>query len=179
MDLVAIDPGYAVRGKGCAIAMFVNSRLVATQFLRQGKRFLAEDVPLDHVDEVIWECPQVDSRTVTSTPACVQLAAVGGTIAGLIAGAFGAQVFAVSPSDWKGSVPKPVHHKRLWDKLYPDEIELLGGAETLRQINDAVLKGAGERWKRSGGDYYPRSWLTHNLLDAVGIGLWRVPRRGI
>ncbi len=55
----------------------------------------------------------------------------------------------VEPAEWKGQVPKPVHHARIWAKLSPEEQDVVG----------RCLKGvpAGQR---------------HNALDAVGLGLW-------
>lgn len=173
MNLIAIDPGYAKAGRGCACAMFVDDALVAVWFDRPTD---ARCPALARLDEVVWEIPQVDARTRVSTPHVVQLAAVGGTLAGLYAGAHGAKVVPVTPSKWKGSLPKPVCHGRIWAKLTLDERAILGGAATLAKIDEAKRKGALARWAKAGGDYYPASWLTHNLLDAVGIGIWRLGR---
>jgi hypothetical protein len=63
----------------------------------------------------------------------------------------GARVELAWPQTWKGSVPKKIHHKRLLAVLESDEIELLP--------------------KRPRAKNY-----DHNLLDAVGIGLWKLGR---
>lgn len=171
--LIAIDPGYAARGPGCAVAIFVGSRLSQAFFARPEKVRIAA---LKGVLEVVWECPQVDSRSRMSVPAIVQLAAVGGTLAGMYAGACSSRAVPVSPSEWKGATPKPVHHLRLWRALRVAEHDLLGGVDTELAIEAACRKGALDRWGKPGASYYPSTWWTHNLLDAVGIGLWRIGR---
>lgn len=176
--MIAIDPGFAVRGRGCACAWFRDGRLVRTWFARPEAFCIAGGI--DGIRSVVWECPQVDRRTRASTPAIVQLAAVGGTLAGLYAGYAGARVEPVSPSAWKGSEPKPVCHWRLWAKLDDREREEVAGAAGPERIAAAIdaarRKGALDRWSRDGASYYPASFAKHNLLDAVGIGAWKAGR---
>jgi hypothetical protein len=174
MILVAIDPGYAVRDNGCAVAVIDGGLLVSARFLRP-EHASSEDLCVG-ASLVVWECPQVDARTRVSTPHVVRLAAVGGTLAGMYAGACGARCEPVAPSTWKGSAPKPVHHARLWESLYESERILLGGQPTWDRIHEARIAGAKERWAKSGAQYYARGWTLHNLLDAVGIGMWRIGR---
>ena len=57
----------------------------------------------------------------------------------------------VSPKRWKGSVPKMVHNDRIKDRLAEDERSLITQSKV----------PTGKR---------------HNLIDAVGIGLWRLGR---
>lgn len=172
--LVAIDPGYAKRGQGCAVAIFVDGRLACVRFERP------ETVALPELAvgarDVVWECPQIDARTRSATPQVLTLAATGGTLAGLYAGCNACRAVPVSPAEWKQSTPKPVHHARIWARLHDDERDLLGGEKTKERIDAAKRKGALERWAKSGALYYPPIWLTHNLLDAVGLGLWRLGR---
>lgn len=184
--VVAIDPGFAARGPGCAVALFDDTgRLVEARYARPETvspvELLASELYTDMATApqplaVVWESPQVDARTRVSTPAVVRLAAVGGVLAGLYAGANGGKVEAVTPSIWKGTAPKPVHHSRMWRALTAAEQRLLGGEDTLTRIHAARRAGAKDRWGKPGGAYYPTSWWTHNLLDAVGIGLWRLGR---
>lgn len=173
VTLVAIDPGYAKRGKGCAVAVFDGGVLLAAFFARP--ETVTRETLCVCAHDVVWEIPQVDARTRASVPAVVTLAAVGGTLAGLFAGAAGCHVSAVPPSTWKGSTPKPVAHGRLWELLQPSERVLLGGADTLARVNAAKQAGALTRWSKPGADYYG-AWLGHNLLDAVGLGLCRLGR---
>ena len=172
--LVAIDPGYAARGKGCAVAVFVDKTLASVAFERPEST--SSDALALRVDEVVWECPQVDERTRHSAPACVKLAAVGGMLAGIYVGACGAKARTVLPTEWKGSVAKPVHHARVWRMLHDVERSLLGGDATLAVIEAAQRKGALDRWGLPGVRYYPSGWDTHNLLDAVALGVWAVGR---
>jgi len=130
---------------------------------------------MPEVHTVVWERPQVDRRTRQSVPSIVRLAAEGGTLAGLYAGACGARIVPVSPTEWKGAVSKPVHHKRLWRVLSEEERSQLG-ARVGREIDAACRRGALDRWSRPGASYYPGGFAEHNLLDAIGIGLWHLGR---
>lgn len=59
----------------------------------------------------------------------------------------------VEPHGWKGAVPKEIHQPRIWAKLDARE----------KDIVDRACKGMAPS-KR------------HNVIDAVGIGLWAVGR---
>ena len=182
--LAAIDPGYAKRGKGSAVAVFAHGRLQSVDFVRVealspgDAAAIRDTLRALHVATVVWEEPQIDTRTRASTPAVVHLAAVGGTLAGMLAGMCRevAHVVPVAPSAWKGSTPKPVAHARLWGVLDEREQRLLGGEATRMTIEAAQRAGALARWAREGGSYYPGAWTMHNLLDAVGIGAWALGR---
>lgn len=63
------------------------------------------------------------------------------------------RVRLVWPNIWKGSVPKAVHNERVLRALRPAEVELL------------------PRRPRSKKNPY-----DHNMVDAVGIGLWKLGR---
>jgi len=171
--LVAIDPGYTKRGKGCAVAVFCNGALIHVHFARP-ETISANELCVCAGD-VVWECPQVDARSNASVPAIVQLAAVGGVLAGLYAGACGCRAVAVVPSAWKGSAPKPIAHGRDWERLREAERDLLGGDGTIARIDAAKRAGALDRWGKPGATYYG-TWQGHNLLDAVGLGMWRLGR---
>lgn len=69
------------------------------------------------------------------------------------------------PQEWKAQVKKPIHHSRIWQNLTPTERALLPG-DTFERIE----KGC------KGGAYTSK---VHNLLDAIGIGLFRVGRLGV
>jgi hypothetical protein len=98
----------------------------------------------------VVELPQVYNRRGAGDPN--DLIAVAVTV-GRIAQALGPLTPCefVHPHDWKGSVPKKVMLGRIEKRL--DENELL------------VLNRA---------DVIPS--LRHNVLDAIGIGLWEVGR---
>lgn len=63
----------------------------------------------------------------------------------------GSSTHFVTPSEWKGQAPKDVTARRVLERLTPAEREL---------FNDC-----------DGPD-----GLKHNVLDAIGIGLWKVGR---
>lgn len=65
----------------------------------------------------------------------------------------GTTVEYVTPAGWKGQTPKDVSHARIYGKLTDEE--------------KAVLDTAGGGLAAS---------KRHNMLDAVGIGLWAVKR---
>ena len=171
--LVAIDPGFSVKSGGCAVAIFEHERLINARFERPEKVCL--DNQCVGAAVVIWECPQCDSRSHAIAPALIALAAEGGTLAGMYAGANGCRAYATTPAKWKGSVPKPIHHARVWRELDGKERALLGGSATLDRIEAAKREGALERWAKPGAFYYG-TWTGHNLLDAVALGLWRLKR---
>jgi len=173
--LVAIDPGYARAGRGCACAAYERGSLVRTWFARPEATltYASRDVG---ATLIVWECPQIEARTrIALAQTLVTLAATGATLAGLYAGASGATVEAVTPRSWKGNTAKPVHHARLWSVLDDAERAHLGGDETWARIDEARRAGASCRWDPARAPYYG-AWIGHNLLDAVALGAWRLGR---
>jgi len=63
----------------------------------------------------------------------------------------GAHVELVWPRTWKGSVPKPIHNRRVLETLSDVELKVLPKSPRARTYN-------------------------HNMLDAVGLGLWALGR---
>lgn len=103
-----------------------------------------------HVDFVAVEAMEYADRRAKSVPAdLLRVQWVGAALGGM----FATQITPVTPTTWKRSVPKDIHHKRIRAKLTKREAVALERAET------AVAAG-----------------LRHNLVDAVGIGLWAVRR---
>jgi len=185
MNIIAIDPGYAKKGEGCACAFFTSTgRLESVEFRR------AENVRvspcLGLYDVIIWERPQHRARdkkfACVPPETLIALAVAGATLAGLYAGAYGAAIVEVHPSEWKGSLPKPVQHKALWDRLTDAERANFatgdGRSNIAATIIGAIERGARDRWAKDGASYYPRGFTAHNLLDAVGIGKWYLRKIG-
>jgi len=162
--LVAIDPGYAKRGQGCACALFAERRLSRVWFVRPDRAV----APVE-ADLVVYELPEARARDRVDPNVLVRLAAAGALVAGRYAGPL-APVHARTPLTWKGSTPKPVQHGRLWSVLGDDERGRLGGPATGDAIAAAKRRGARTRWAKTGADCYPASFATHNLLDAVALG---------
>lgn len=173
-NLLSEDPGYAKSGKGCACALYLDDHLDSHWFERPEDfcvRGIASHLPHStRLDVVLWEKPQGDARTWHIPPAVmIELTAAGASLAGLYAGAAGAKLITQTPTQSKGSNPKPICHARLWEALTPQERSTLGGDATWAQIDAACERGALARWA-PGKTYYPASWLTHNILDAVALG---------
>jgi hypothetical protein len=63
----------------------------------------------------------------------------------------GTSAYFVTPSEWKGQTPKDVMAVRVRAKLTPQELALFNACDC------------------------PAS-LRHNVLDAIGIGLWKIGR---
>ena len=165
--VLAIDPGGDK--VGCACAFFSEGGLFRVGF---------EARPAYPADVVVVERPEVQGdRTRRARPQDLMgLAWNGAMAAGYVAGASHGRVVELTPSQWKGREPKPLHHARLWEILAPHERHALGGAATERAIVGAIERGAGCRWSRPGADLYPRSFTTHNLLDAAALGAFWLGR---
>jgi len=170
-SLIAVDPGYAEKGPGCACAQFISDRVVLVWFIKPREFHSATGASV-----VVYECPVVRPREDVSPGKAnnlIRLAAVGAELAGRYAGR-GGTVVAVEPHVWKGSTPKPVQHGRLWDELTEDERDVVRqavGIDVALHIAEAKRRGGLDRWSKPGHTYYG-SWTGHNLLDAVGIGRW-------
>lgn len=68
-------------------------------------------------------------------------------VLGWTLGALGEPATLISPSEWKGSTPKAQHQPRIIAALSAEEAAMI-----------------------------PSGALAHNVIDAVGIGLWAVGR---
>ncbi len=182
MNQIVIDPGYAGRGNACGA--FADGRLLNVWFERvhTGKAARLKNTDrykraMGFADEIIVERPQQDKRSASIPPAILmRLAWEGALLAGVFAGRDGARIIDYTPSEWKGSEPKPVNHKRLWKVLDDDERAVLGGDETYAAIEKACEKGALKRWGISGAACYPKAFDTHNLLDVAAIGCFHLGR---
>lgn len=171
--MIANDPGYAKAGDGCACAWFDHGHLRDAWFERP-EQWRA---PRHPCSLMLVEQPQQDGRSWSIPPAVLmRLSWDGALLAGLYAGACGARVEAATPNAWKGSIAKPVQHKRIWSVLDADERAVLGGDATGRAIDTACRKGALDRWGKPGVKYYPTSFKTHNLLDAAAMGVLKLGR---
>lgn len=157
--LISLDPG--LRGSGIAWWSATGS-LRHVAYVRNpektgnGPEAWAgyERVALydNRADYLVSEVPQVYRAGASKGDPddLLQLAGVVGVFSVLVS----ADVrIGVKPREWKGQVPKDVHHARL--------IKTLSEAD-LEKINTAA----------------PPS-LRHNVLDAVGIGLWWLKKHGI
>lgn len=105
-----------------------------------GTRFL---VPVNrgpcHEARVIVEVPTGRGGNTKATPDnLIALALKAGRVIGRYE-QLGQFVLTVTPNQWKGSVPKAIHHKRIRAALSTDELLLLVGASS--DVIDAVGLG--------------------------------------
>lgn len=107
-------------------------------------------VPL--VERVVIERPH-SHKTKAPVKDIITLALRAGEWGGRLRQIFGIEPEYIEPATWKGSTPKEISQSRTWAKLDPDE--------------RAVLDKAGSGVAPS---------KRHNIVDAVGIGLWAVGR---
>lgn len=104
------------------------------------------------VHEVVIEHPVIYPGGRTKNPNDVLKVAIN---AGEWGGRFRHVARYVKPQQWKGNVPKAVHQPRIWAKL----------TNTERKVFDDCLDTA----------KVPKS-KRHNVIDAIGIGLYAVGR---
>lgn len=170
IDLITIDPGVrhfataawngdrlvgAVYWSELLPLVLTDSRLTCADYLyREAYRMKSEGA------EPYWliEVPKVyDAQHQKGDQKDIRdLALVVGSMGGALRALTTKSVNFVEPREWKGTVKKQVMLARILDKLSGDERQLLP-----QSLTSALRTGKGP-----GAD----------LLDAVGIGLWKVGR---
>lgn len=95
--------------------------------------------------DVLIEVPEYQRGRRVNPNDLITLALRVGRIQGRVLAA-GGTVELVTPSSWKGNVPKRIHNARTLARLTPEE---------------RVIVPANAR---------------HDVIDAIGIGLWRLGR---
>jgi hypothetical protein len=106
----------------------------------------------DAVDDLVIECPQVypGSKKRVDPNDLIKLARGVGRVEER-AMLRGIRVHIVLPHAWKGSVPKDVFAGRIIGHMRPEEAAILGAIK----VSNSKL---------------------HNVIDAVGLGLWKLGR---
>jgi hypothetical protein len=153
MTLMAIDPG-----KNTGFAVFRNSVLFGCGLLkfsntREYTKFLFRLMDEVRPDQAIIEIPRVYpfKHQKGDQNDLIGLAVQAGIC--IAAASPFCQVQEVHPQEWKGQRPKKVDNEHTLKMLYsPIETDIFFGS--------GIKKS--ER---------------HNVLDAIGIGLWRLGRR--
>lgn len=85
----------------------------------------------------------------------------------------------VLAADWKGGLKKPIHHRRVWSVLTGREKSVFAiGAGLEVSFVTNKIEIACKSLART-GKVTRYSWEAHNLLDAVGLGLWHLKRVGL
>jgi hypothetical protein len=154
-ELLCIDPGATT---GCA---FFHDGLLTASWAKPFEKALTSfaTIPLSII---VIEVPQVyRGPKAQSTPN--DLLVTSYRAGRLAQAALGdaihrdrAEIETVLPNAWKGTIPKPVHHKRVLSVLSSWELEILG-----------IITPPNKNGK----------WQP-DMLDAVGLGLWRLKRLG-
>lgn len=108
-------------------------------------------------DEVLIECPRLRPVGERNPNAILTLARTAGEWGGRFWGT--GLVRYLTPNEWKGSTPKDISHARIWSKLDDKE----------KGIVDAAFKAHPGR-----AGMAPSK--RHNVLDALGLGLFGVGR---
>lgn len=157
MTLVTVDPGVKATG----IAHFIDKKLHRVALVRSsgltsmiGSLFNVEWPVYFSLNELIVERPTVYRRGSKGDPNDLISIAI---VAGAAAMAFGCETWTsiefIEPRTWKGSVKKTVHNARIIKRLDKEELEVMNTRL------DGVPKG-----------------LIHNVVDAIGIGLYKLGR---
>lgn len=156
--MICIDPGL----RGIGMAIFSENELHRAEYVKNphnGRGYAAHSALAHQIhiyqayrnlfSEALIELPQVyPGMPKTDLNDLIDVAGVGAACAYVLAEYYGF-VKSVFPREWKGSVDKQVMLKRIWSKLTPGE--------------QAVVQ------KTNKSD-------TEDILDAIGIGLWRLNR---
>ncbi len=143
MRCLALDPG-----RSTGWAYLEDRRLVACGACEGGV------APYAHpslFDRVIIEKPQVYPSDPVDPNDLITLAVVVGEYKHTYEAA-GAKVFLVLPREWKGQIPKPKHHPRIW----------------------AALKTANEQIACQEGGKGLRQKALGDMMDAIGLGQYAV-----
>lgn len=169
-DLAAIDAGAT----HCAVAFY--SLFGKLRHLCEAPTYAAPNI---RCARAVYEIPQADGRAAPIDD-LIRTAVGGAKVAAWLA----PEVVEYQPRQWKGSTPKPVHHRRAWAVLTDAERAILGGTLTSHAIDKACERGARNRWQKDGKLYYSaREFptvgglkITHDLLDAAALGLYDLGR---
>jgi hypothetical protein len=148
MNLLAIDPG-----KATGWAYFKDDRLWACGVLKfDPMTDITEELDFGP-EQVVIEKPRIyDPRQWKGDPNDLIEVAI---IAGYVGGAVYCSKFPkwITPQEWKGNRPKEVDHRHTMSLLSTEEKEVI-------KETKGVLKSQ-----------------KHNMIDAIGIGLWYLRRR--
>lgn len=170
-DLISIDVGGHV--KGCSAALFRGGELIQA---------LPRIVHATPVDRVVVERPQQDGRSRAVPPAqLIDLAWTGAVLYGGFL-ALGAEGREYTPTEWKGTTAKAVHHWRMLGALFKNELLVVAGGlgstvdGLFHEVDAARTAGALKRWAPHKNGHYSEKSRTPDVLDAVGLGLFDLGR---
>lgn len=154
--VVSIDPGkktgWAYFQNGLLIQCGVETNFSMKEFVLYHPFINVSLVRASALQNppVVIEKPVVYPRDKVRPNDLITLAILVGEVKG-VAESLGFEVELVTPRVWKGTVPKKIHNRRVLLELIPEELKLLP--------------------RRSRAKDY-----DHNMLDAIGLGLWKLGR---
>jgi len=173
---ITIDPGV----RGCGLAVWRSGGLAFAAYLprdtRPGPSCVAMGRALDHAlagrvwsaGAVEWPVQRHGAAHYVRRSDISDLTAVAAVCAYVLS-QHGAEVLTPLPERWKGQVPKHIHTARV-----------IGGAlarEKLPRVEGYQSSAPG---LLSGLELSRICWetraLSHNIVDAIGIGLWALGR---
>ncbi len=167
IELWSIDPGK----HKSAVAFFELRRLVQVAHCP-----VQNVTPLYQASEtlVIVEMPRRVHRGKSTDEDIIALARSAERSV-LLAEQAGCVVETAAPDDWTSVADKPKRHRNVWLALTPSEQGVIGKFagrqpykcwQYIETACHALATGGKVRY----------GWTTHNVLDAVGIGLWKLGR---
>ena len=145
--LVAIDPGV----KNLAWAEYHDGALVACGLSRADSAELHAAALGTLADPDVLVLEQMTPRDIPNAADLIAVSHTGAYVAGVLRPH---TLRYPTAQQWKGSIPKRIHHARIAQILSPAE--------------RAVVAWVAVRVPAS---------LLHNVWDAVGLGLWGLDRR--
>lgn len=178
MSLLAIDPGVAP----LAWARFGAGALDSCGFM---PREAAAAGDWSDLHALVIEKPFIYPKRSKGDPNdLIDVAGAAYFVEGAIRARGGPPASYVFPRDWKGQLDKPIHHGRVWSMLAAPERRAFerDTGHTADEVEakidracDLIAKGIRNR----DGSPQEYAWKTHNLLDAIGLGLWYLGRVGV
>jgi hypothetical protein len=162
-----IDPGKHEH----ACAIFRSGALASVQFIAPAA--FGDTSFLQHTDAVVIEKPQVYPGADEKNPNdLLDVYGAARMSEGMMLVLGGPAAHYVLPREWKGGFQKPAHHRQVWAALSPAEKEVFARDSGLEVefIGDKIEKACETLARTRKVSGY--SWKAHNLLDAVGLGLW-------
>ena len=151
MNLISIDPG-----KSTGWAVFADRTLTLAGVDKKSDLFRATSptipggIVLASETRVLVELPRWYPHDYKDVNDLLDLCVLVGEVKRFYE-AQSCKVELVFPRTWKGTVPKPIHNKRVLAALTPDELALLPRRPRAKDVD-------------------------HNCVDAVGLGLWKLGR---
>ena len=157
MFTLSIDPGL----RGCGVSLFNKKQLIKAVYVKSTEQVkrgpeawlamaqaILDSLPGVKVTHLVVEVPQVYNQAYWKGDPADLIELAG--VDGAITVAVGAtNNYGFLPREWKGQVPKDIHNKRVEAKLSVEELATIESTATVR----------------------------HNVVDAVGLGLWFLGRR--